>query len=156
MTVDPGIHTAVAFFPAGKNIPDSIATFTTRDKTAERQIYELSKHFTAVLGSLEEQFHYGRGINVYIEGVEIYRNSIKSMTSATRGNLSLLAYIVGAYVQDVYNDYNKPVIVSPQWKGQLNYKALAIWVKRIINKEYKTEHELAAVGIGLAVRGLLI
>jgi hypothetical protein len=94
--------------------------------------------------------------NAAIEGMQVWQNSLVSMTAATRGDLSLLSYIIGAYAASCIRHGITLHLPSPQWKGQLTYDALAIWVKRITGIEYSSEHCLAAAGMGLSLSGRLL
>jgi len=147
-TVDPGLHTAIAYWVDGERTPQSIATVNVSNK-AKTDVEKLLDLRAKVLEKMCACH------TVYIEGVAVYAGSLKSMTSAVRGNLSLLAYIVGVYVSCFAKQESRIVLLSPQWKGQLTYDALAVWVGRINGCLYRTEHELATVGMGLYVGGLL-
>lgn len=93
---------------------------------------------------------------VAVEGVEVW-GGLTSQTAASRGDLSELAYLVGMIVQKIWELRHPEIfIINPSvWKAQLTYKALGVWVNKIIGLEFKTEHELAAVGIGLFCQGRL-
>jgi hypothetical protein len=91
---------------------------------------------------------------VVIEGVELFSGSAVSYTSAARGNLFLLSYIIGALLYHFID--SNPVVVQPHiWKGQLNYKQLRYILKTKFGFEANNDHIAAAVGIGHWARGAL-
>ena len=148
LSVDPGINTGIAFFHKDEIIPRVF------DFHVDYKAKTPHEKLDSLLIKIDNYNFQSLGIEwVVIEGVQIWATSLKSMTAATRGNLSLLAYIVGAYYQ--YFNGLFVEIISPQWKGQLNYHALAVWVKQINDQEYKSEHIRAAVGLGLWKKGLI-
>jgi hypothetical protein len=145
---DPGLHTGISWFPDDVIIPQ------TFDFRARWNAKTTSEKLDSLVSQLDlYNFRQYRIEHVVIEGVEIYSGSLKSMTAATRGDLSLLAYIVGAYYH--YFHGLPTEIISPQWKGQLTYTALDEWVYRINGQHYKSEHIRAAVGLGLWKKGIL-
>jgi hypothetical protein len=79
------------------------------------------------------------------------------MASAAKGNLSLLAYIVGAIIQKATDQgaiVHEPVRYC-QWAGQLSYSQLRIILKKKFNHICKNDHEAAAKGIGFWAMGEL-
>jgi hypothetical protein len=147
-TCDPGLNTAIAYWGYNKRVPLKTEVFhcSTKVKTHEQKLADLQLGLIA---------HYYKCKKFYIEGVSVYSGSLKSMASATRGDLSLLSYIVGVYLSIFMYLKIDCEILSSQWKGQLDYDTLRLWVKRINGHEYKTEHEVSAVGMGLYVNKLL-
>ena len=147
--IDPGIHTALAYWTTGR--PSVIQVNASRKcTTPEEKLTDLVVKVNKCIMDLRNPPK-----NVYIEGVQFWAGSLISMTSATRGNLSLLAYLVGVYFQ-YFNALGMNVeIVPPTWKGQLTDDALAVWIERRLGTTYATEHERAAVGLGLYKRGQL-
>jgi hypothetical protein len=146
--IDPGLHTGIAYFSSDTIVPE-IMDFNVdyRAKTTSEKLDSLLIKLD-IIGLYKLKIEW-----VVIEGVEVWAGSLKSMTAAMRGNLSLLAYIVGAYYH-YFSDLNTEII-SPRWKGQLTYTALDEWVYRINGKHYQSEHIRAAVGLGLWKKGLL-
>jgi hypothetical protein len=148
LAIDPGLHTGIAYFPGDVIIPE-VMDFNVdwKAKTTAEKLNSLSSRIDAI------EWHKKKIEHVVIEGVSVYSGSLKSMTAATRGNLSLLAYIVGIYYQHFINfDVD---IISPIWKGQLPISALRVWIKRINCQEYRSEHITSAVGLGLWKKGIL-
>ena len=154
LAIDPGLHTGLAFFQGNELLPmTSVYNCYYKAKTPEDKIDSL---LAGAYGFMERMPLSFRIDTVVIEGVQVWAGSLKSMTAATRGNLSLLSYIVGAYYQYFHGQCDYEVqIVPPIWKGQLNYHALAEWVYRINGARYESEHILAAVGLGLWRKGKL-
>ena len=150
LTIDPGIHTGVAYWKTGMKLPE-----THQFNISNCPRTDALKVCDAMRKIKEIPFTCDKKTSVYIEGVQVWSGSLVSMTSATRGNLSTLAYLVGAYVANFVDKTEHVEILPPSWKGQLNYDALAVWVKKATGEEYKSEHILSAVGMNLKVRGLL-
>ena len=148
ITIDPGLHTCWAYW-SGTKYP-LVGEFHVYHKlqTPEGKIADLCE-------KLEDTIFEKQISRAYIEGVEIYRMSLKSMIAATRGNLSLLSYIVGAYFDVLRKRGITVEIISPKWKGNLNYKQLAVWVQRSNGWIMDSEHQLSAVGMGLKIGGNL-
>jgi hypothetical protein len=157
LTIDPGIHTGLAMFSMNENkmAPLFVDQFnvTKSAKTPEKQLDDL----ILKLEDFFVRYRIGKLDNVCIEGVRVWTSSLKSITSASRGNLSLLAYIVGSYYSFIRGKYPEAVIqiVDPNWKGQLPYPVLRSWCARIVGEDYSSDHIAAAVGIGLWKKGFL-
>jgi hypothetical protein len=148
LSIDPGLHTGLAYFPDDFIVPDVM------DFNVDYKAKTIAEKLDSLLIKLDVLDLYKLKIEwVVIEGVQIWATSLKSMTAATRGNLSLLAYIVGAYYQ--YFNGLFVEIISPQWKGQLPISALRVWIKQINGQEYRSDHINAAVGLGLWKKGLI-
>jgi hypothetical protein len=77
------------------------------------------------------------------------------MIAASKGDLSFLSYIIGIYCALFTIKNIVFSILSPSWKGSLNYTQLALWVEKSNGLRYKSEHILAAVGMGLKIGGEL-
>jgi hypothetical protein len=148
VTIDPGIHTGISFWNKGTVFPAKTCSIAATGKYATpfQRLRDLKMKMVGQIRGVDK---------MYVEGVEVYANSTVSMASATRGNLSLLAYIVGMYVA-VWADLDiECEILSPKWKGQLSYDTLAVWIERTNGEKYVSEHVLAAVGMGLYVNGYM-
>jgi hypothetical protein len=92
--------------------------------------------------------------HLFIEGVEFWSGSAVSMASAARGNLSLLAYIVGGILGTCRVPYTE--IISPKdWKGQLSYKVLRAHLHNEFGIDTSNEHEASSIGMGLWILGRL-
>ena len=99
---------------------------------------------------------YPNANRVYIEGVRSF-TSARSWAASTRGNLALLAYIVGGYIH-VCQERNLLVeIIDPKWKGQLPTRALESRITRagVCGEAVYKEHVREAIGLGLSVTGRL-
>ena len=94
--------------------------------------------------------------HVFIEGVEFWSGSAVSMASASRGDLSQLAYIVGVMASVAIHHCNTVEIISPKdWKGQLSYTVLRKHLSEHFGIETKNEHNSASIGMGLWLLGKL-
>jgi len=87
-----------------------------------------------------------------IEGVQVYGDSLKSQTSAKRGDLVRLSYLIGMYA-GICDEFSIPfhVVTAKEWKGQWTKAATIAYVKRQLNYELSgaSEHEYDAVAMGL-------
>ena len=151
LAIDPGLHTGLAYFPGKTIVPE------TMDFNVDYKARTTAEKLNSLIGKLSLIWNDSSKYieHVVIEGVSIYSGSVKSMTAATRGNLSLLSYIVGAYYCHFISFGCEIDVISPQWKGQLNYNALDEWVYQINGQHYKSEHIRAAAGLGLWKKGLI-
>lgn len=97
-----------------------------------------------------------------LEGQVVFSSSAKSMASATRGDLFLLAHQVGAMIGAYYAwcelEHREPrfEIVQPvAWKGQLTKGATATRLEEWLPAKWKgimngmSEHEVDALGLAL-------
>jgi len=157
LTVDPGWNTGLAYW-VGNDYPliDIIKEPPRRKKIkleVPRIRYMMNK-FEAYIKArpIEEMI---------IEGVEMWTGSVRSMTSAARGDLFGLAYLVGGYMNICFKNDIDVKLVYPRggkdraiWKGQMNAEMVAARIHRI-NKNIYPEHIREAVGIGFAAMGVL-
>lgn len=151
LTIDPGDHTGWAYW-TGTIYPDTGHIDLSHAKsiiTLEDQLTFMWKAFSGLLDNLQP-------FSVYIEGVEYWEGSFKSVTAAKRQNLSKLAYLVGGYANEARRR-GMQVYLPParEWKGQMSNSILESKVLRLLNKSYPSEHILNAVGIGLSQMGIL-
>jgi len=92
---------------------------------------------------------------VVLESQALWTGSASSMASAGRGDLFKLAYLTGGLWTIAIGRDAEVVLVSPnQWKGQLPKSAIHKRIKRALGARYP-EHVADAVGMGLAVQGVL-
>jgi len=91
-----------------------------------------------------------------IEGVELWAGSLRSMTSAKRGNTFKLAYLVGVYAcLGFVQGCQVRIIPARVWKGQMPLPVLEVRVNNVVGATWKSDHITNAVGLGLSVNGLL-
>lgn len=162
ITVDPGWNTGIAYW-IGDLKP---ITFLIKEPPRRKKIkiepvrlrYMFSKFEAALKSTPQDKID-----TCYIEGVEMWSGNVRSLTSAQRGNLFALAYIVGGYISICYRFGITTKLVYPRgnkakgqvmWKGQLNEKKIIARIKRINGMIYP-EHVREAVGIGFSVMGIL-
>lgn len=151
VTVDVGMNTGIAYW-RGDSFP---ATHTIKYRGV------VKKNLRAYLEFMANQFDTfvktifttrGKRLNfIQIEGVEVWGNSNKSITSATRGDLITVAYLVGAftYIAEKFA-WEVTIKTAPQWKGQLSKEGTVARVKRINGLTYENEHVTDAVAMGFA------
>src|SRR4030042_5074012 len=95
LSVDPGDHSGWAFW-TGTLLPRVGQFNVSRGKQVKILEDELScqwKEFCQLLDNLHPKI-------VFLEGVEFWEGSLKSVTAAKRQNLSKLSYLVGGYAEE--------------------------------------------------------
>lgn len=92
---------------------------------------------------------------VVLEFPELWINSAVSFSSATRGDLFKLTYLIGGLGEVARRASNNlPILVSPRdWKGQLPKDVVIRRIKRRFPNLKLDNHEADAVGMGLAAQG---
>lgn len=145
MFVDPGRTTAYAYF----YIEDSKQTYLYNFFGMVNLDYltEGLKHmqdlFLIALGMFEPE-------KVTIESVD-YRDGLKNITAAKRGDLVKLSILIGVYVGCcLEKKIPYKLILAREWKGQLTKAATKARVKRITGLELTNEHIIDALGMGLS------
>lgn len=142
LTIDPGMHTGWAYWHTRTQLP-ATGQFFCCDKHLPSYVEFMCQHLDILLDRRSPTC-------VYIEGAEVWGDSLKSITSAKRGDIFKLAYLIGAYVKTA-SDYCKVEIVTARaWKGQMTKAATQARVKRILGVEYQSEHVSDAVAFGLS------
>jgi len=108
-----------------------------------------------VMASMSGVLSLYRPILVVAEFPRVWQEAT-SHASATRGDLFKLAYLVGALDRACEAlDMGTVQLISPSdWKGQLPKDALKRRVEKLLGVSYQ-DHELDAVGMGLAAMGRL-
>lgn len=149
LTVDPGLGTGYAYW-SGTNCPMTGVFKIKREKgdTDEFTIHFALIKFREVLDRFKPRI-------CYIEKMETWAASRKSMMSTLRGNLFLVQSIVAGYgtlCDSAGIEYH--FIKAREWKGQLPDEVVDLRIKRAINQEYP-QHISSAVGMGLSIVGLL-
>lgn len=162
LTVDTGMNTGWALWRYSPSINsrvffDTWGTIKAKGKDTEERLGSLFYQFKNILCSYLP--HY-----VYLEGQEMWSGNVTSVASAGSGSLFKLSYITGMYFGEVCEAGARPIIVNPtQWKGQLTKNATDLRIQRaFINfpkvreqLEKESEHARDAIGIGLALTGVL-
>ena len=148
--VDPGVSgTGVALWEdiSALGPPDETDRWSPRKVPWDVNFAQCVLWFEKWLGESPAQL-------VVIEGVEVWMGE-KSLTAGARGNLSKLAYLVGALVHVCIVENVEWIIVTPsQWKAQLPKDAMQRRVRQALGVSYR-EHEYDAVAMGLAAQGRL-
>jgi hypothetical protein len=91
----------------------------------------------------------------FIEGVQLW-GSVKSQTSAKRGDTFLLSYLIGGYCHLCTTRGVEFHIINPStWKGQLPKEVVHKRIHKLLPelKYDLSEHTMDAVGLGLYVNG---
>ena len=148
-TVDPGINTGIALWVDNNSIP-LIESFSIQSGIGEmKQLFFLCSQFQKVMARYRPK-------ECYIESDEFWKGDLRSETSAARGNLALLSHIIGAYYGiSCQLRIDCHFIKAREWKGQMNKDIVARRVEMAIGLKYTSSHITDAVGIGLALRGVL-
>ena len=151
-TVDPGINTYIVLW----NGDELIEVVGFRVKKKENQELSQSLHTSNINFSLCLADLKHKPETIYIEGVQLF-SSLKSLTSAKRGNLFSLSYRVGGYFAVATSNYHILTDIIPPnvWKGSMSDEQVKYRVERVMNQSFKNIHIYCAVGIGLYLQGRL-
>jgi hypothetical protein len=150
LTVDTGDNTAIAQW-LGHKFP-----FVSDITCPVWKIKEQNEQLKYMWLAFKNELTNIKICKVYLEGTNVYRNSLKSMTAATRGNLTKLDYLIGGYANICCQmNIDFEIITAQQWKGQMSKEATAAKVKLLNNKTYETEHITDAVAMGFGIMGML-
>lgn len=150
LTVDPGWHTAMCFWMDNEIYSITQIDILKEKLTTEEKLHYMSLHF-------EKNYLFNTAETVYIEGVELWKESARSQMSSSKGHTFTLAYLVGMYCQIVSKLRGDFKIIMPsKWKGQMNNEILRNRVSRLHTFDDKpSEHILCAAGIGYHLQGVL-
>ena len=157
LTIDPGIrHLGWAYWkelrrPAKKAVAPTESGVQRNEKGIPQEA--CVANLTAWLASFA---HINEVKHVVLEYPQLYSASAKSLGSSERGDLFILTYLIGGLAEQVrLKCVNGPILVYPrEWKGQMGKDVVDRRIKRALKKEYR-DHESDAVGIGLAIQGVL-
>lgn len=151
LCVDPGVNTGWAYWERFRTdlndwAPTATGVFRAGvNPSTEKRLKILNGSFVDVVRTTGAVF-------VYLESSGYWDQSARSRKSVASGSLVLLTMIVGGYVALSPSVH----LVSPsRWKGSLSVDQLKRRIRRAIPGANYREHEREAVGIGLAVRGIL-
>ena len=153
LTVDPGMEgTGWAYWTLrGAIIPEDTGVLkTTVDrKLTIMRMLDLSRKFADVLKRWTPRV-------VVLEGVSLWSGSKRSQTAAAGGATFKLATLLGIYMQscDTHGILAVHVIDPRAWTGNLNEEQVVRRVALATGESYQ-QHAADAVGIGLAMTGLL-
>ena len=93
---------------------------------------------------------------VVVEWPELWSGSKKSQTSAERGDLLKLSYLVGQIGYVCRECGIRCVLVTPQqWKGSMSKAVVIARIERALGGWSPTSHDADATGMGLAAIGVL-
>jgi len=148
LTIDPGYSTGWALWRNSRSpVTGQITLPRGRFHSLEEKLNYMWVEFELLLTKKKPT-------QVLIEGVELWSSSVKSHTSGVRGDLFKLSYLVGGYA-NIANNYGAAfgLINFKEWGAQLTPEAVRSWVKRVIGKEYKSQHITDAVAMGLSFLG---
>lgn len=151
ITVDVGKHTAVVHWHG-----DAFPTFHEmiyKDKIKGNLSNYLKAMSEKFVDTIQKMYIEAKCIKfdfIQIEGIGLW-DSVKSQTSAKKGDLFTVGYLVGVYfeIASCYCD-NVRIITAPQWKGQLSKEGTEARVKRINGLVYPSEHVTDAVAMGFS------
>ena len=152
LTIDPGDHTGWAYW-----IGDSCPIVGQYNVSVKKDMILTEDDLAFLMRKFSELLdRWDACTRVYIEGVELWEGSLRSMTSAKRGNVFKLAYLVGGYFNEARRQgIETRILPARQWKGQMPNAVLEQRVLRLNGQHYPSDHILNAVGIGFSRAGLL-
>lgn len=164
-TIDPGWSTAVAMW-SGDWVPKTTMLKLPRELTgnrasAEEKLTEMYRQF------YDWVHHYENSQSIehiIIEDVELWSEALVSLTAAERGDLFMLAKLVGGYCAIAADeDMSFELVMAKEWKGQLTKEATAKRIHRIWDSldidlndcPNFSQHAYDAIGVGLWKAGVL-
>ena len=148
VTIDVGKHTAVAKWDGTKFPVTHEISWRGAIKDVGLYVCDMAKKLNNTLSFMSGPTLFDF---VQIEGVGFWDSSEKSRTSASRGDLFTVAYLVGAYTVVAGKFASEVRVVgATQWKGQLSKEGTAARVKRINGMTYSSEHITDAVAMGFS------
>lgn len=152
ITVDPGDHSGWANWKG-----DLYPVYGQFNVSHSKRILIMEDQLSFQWERFSELLDEYRPSIVYLEGVEFWEGSLKSVTAARRQNLSKLSYLVGGYANEARRrgiEYR--LLPARTWKGQMSNKVLEAKLYRINGQRYPSEHILNAVGIGMSRMGFFL
>lgn len=152
ISVDPGDHSGWAYWQG--TLCPHFGQFNLQNKVRSQILEDqLSCQWREFCQLIDEY----KPRTVFLEGVEFWEGSLKSLTAAKRQNLSKLSYLVGGYAEEALRrGITTRIFPARVWKGQMSNEILEAKVYRINNTIYPSEHILNAVGIGMSRMGLFL
>lgn len=152
ISVDPGDHSGWAYWQG--TLCPHFGQFNLQNKVRSRifedQLSYQWREFCQLIDELKPR-------TVFLEGVEFWEGSLKSLTAAKRQNLSKLSYLVGGYAEEALRrGITTRIFPARVWKGQLSNEILEAKIYRINNMIYPSRHILNAVGLGMSRMGLFL
>ncbi|MFA7135582.1 MAG: hypothetical protein WC125_06945 [Bacteroidales bacterium] len=153
LSIDPGDHTGWAYWK-GDLYPVTGQINVSHAKSIKMQEDELAFQWQ----KFSELLDVYPGLRyVYIEGVEFWEGSFKSVTAAKRQNLSKLAYLVGGFANEARRrGIETRLLPAREWKGQMPNAVLKAKILRINGQDYPSDHIDNAVGLGMSRMGLFL
>jgi hypothetical protein len=162
ISIDPGTHTGVAYWEYSfVDVPDEVFTinFHQDQGRIEDKLKWMSEEFCEWFGNkVTRQKKLKKPLIVFLEGVELWNTSAKSSAAGSKGDLSALAYLVGAYFRIVTVQGIECITVKPtEWKGQMSDAIVKKRIERVLTSEMPkcSVHARSAIGIKLALTGRL-
>jgi len=107
-------------------------------------------------GDLLDRWKIGSACGIVIEFPMVWAGSAKSLSSAERGDLFKLSYLIGGLGSRVaLATGREPRLVTPnEWKGQLPKRVVVQRVEKLTGIAF-ADHEADACGIGMYLIGSL-
>ena len=151
LTVDPGYHTGWATWAKeGILKPKMFGTIVNlhRENDWADRMNTMAAAFDAIVRGQQVK-------TVCLEFVALWELSMKSRTSAVKGDTFRLAYLIGGYGKVAHDNHCNLILIQPdQWKGNMDKNVLSLRVKRATGHIYE-DHVCDAVGIGLYLQRAL-
>lgn len=154
LCIDVGDNTGYAYWK--DNQLALYGQFSTKENDRlDNYIREMSENFSDLIEHVRSEIH-GEIDLCILEGVELWGGSLRSITSAKRGNLFKLAYLVGVYSNVCYaHDIPFRIVLARAWKGQMSDDVVARKVRFLTGITFKKsrQHTADAIGIGFSMMG---
>lgn len=144
--VDPGFFTGFTYW-----LPNNFFFGLLRIKN----FLDINRRFNFGWDGFRDILEHYEPNLVYFEDVEFRANSLKSMTSAKRGDLLKLDRLLGGYMGEcnrLHIDYK--LIKAINWKGNLTDEQVSKRVKWLTGKTFLSQHITDSFGMSLSVMGI--
>jgi hypothetical protein len=149
LTVDPGDTTGLAFWEGTENPWTYSFHFPSKIRDKIEQLNWMTMQFEEIIKHKSPE-------RIIIEEVQFWAGSLTSITAAKRRDLFKLSYLIGGYINCCHHQWIDKIqlVLSQDWKGQMNDAAVASRVYLLNGRRYPNPHVCDAVGMGLNEVGL--
>lgn len=156
--VDPGFNgLGYAIFPNQPVIKKPVTSGVLRCKKSElpKMSMELKTKLQDVMYEFLPKQMSKKSVGLIIEYPTIWGGSLLSQTAATKGDISMLCYLIG--VLSTLFLGSRVLLITPQeWKGQLPKRIVINRIKKIWPRLTQIrDHEADAIGIMASIFGKL-
>jgi hypothetical protein len=151
ITIDPGLNTGWVIWKNNRRAMQGIIKEKEISNDRVETIFKITEYLDNIISINNVK-------SLYVEGVSLWENSLKSITSANTGKTFWLAYLVGAITQLAKIKGCEVTILLPnEWKGQLSKEVVRRRIALVEKQDYKRtpDHIEDALAMGYSIMGIL-